>query len=26
MRYYTPAIHKASFALPRFVEKLLISE
>ena len=24
MRYYTPAIHKASFALPRFVEKLLI--
>lgn len=26
MRYYTPAIHKASFALPRFIEKMLKCE
>lgn len=26
MRYYTPDIHKASFALPRFIEKKLVSD
>jgi spermidine synthase len=25
-RYYTPELHKAAFALPRFVEDLLISK
>ena len=26
MQYYTPEVHKASFALPQFMQKILISE